>query len=70
MALLPGGTTLLGAALRVPHPSASDYTSLPEAEVLKNARFLQEFETELKTATDDAVDDAAKTLEEKKEELR
>jgi len=38
--------------------------------VLKNARCLQEFETELKTATDDAVDDAAKTLEEKKEELR
>lgn len=31
---------------------------------------LQEFETELKTATDDAVEDAAKTLEDKKEELR
>lgn len=31
---------------------------------------LQEFETELKTATDDAAEDAAKTLEDKKEELR
>ena len=30
----------------------------------------QEFETELKTATDDAVEDAAKKLEDKKEELR
>ena len=51
-------------------PSASHYTALAEALVLKMVRLLQEFETELKTATDDAVDDASKTLEEKKEELR
>ncbi len=30
----------------------------------------QEFETELKTASDDAADDVAKSLEEKKEEMR